>query len=392
MLTQDLIPLLLPLAAASGWYFARRYYTRRRPGDAAHSLTQAYRRGLNYLLDEKTDEAIAAVARILEQDSEPLDIHIALGNFFRRRGEVEKAIEIHRRLLQEQDLTGAQRAKANFELGMDYMRSGLFDRAETIFLALTETGTHGTAALRQLLQIYQQQKDWKTAIDCIVKLRGLVKPKHGETAAHFYCELAEEAKNQHRLKDARDYLAKALKDDPGCVRASLAKGRLELGNGEYRQAMETLKSIESQNPLYLPVALPLIRQCAERQMNKAELGDYLDHLYENFGIGSATVERAEQIRGGQGVKAALDYLLTVLEKTSDAQVLIQTLILVAEHADLGAENFRKLRNQILGLLESQPPYQCRHCGYAFTELYWRCPSCQHWDSIIPKGSELPSAD
>jgi len=387
MLAQYLIPLLLPLAAASGWYFARKHYTRN-PAETAHSLTQAYRRGLNYLLDEKTDEAIATVIRILEEDSEPLDIHIALGNFFRRRGEVQKAIEIHKRLLREQDLTGAQRAHANFELGMDYMRAGLFDRAETIFMALIESRTHGTAALRQLLQIYQQQKDWIKAINCIVKLRGIVKPRYGETAAHFYCELAEEAKNQHRLKDARDYLAKALKDDPNCVRASLAKGRLELLNGEYRQAMETLKFIEHQNPRYLPLALPLIRQCAERQLNKAEVGDYLDHLYESFGLGSATIERAEHIRGRQGVKPALDYLLTVLEKTSDTQVLIRTLILLAEHADLGRDNVRKLRRQILGLVESQPPYQCQHCGYAFTELYWRCPSCQHWDSIVLKGADL----
>ena len=392
MLFQYLIPLLLPLAAASGWYFARKHYTGKPSAETAHSLTQAYRRGLNYLLDEKTDEAIATVVGILEQDSEPLDIHIALGNFYRRRGEVQKAIEIHKRLLREQDVTGPRRAHVNFELGMDYMRAGLLDRAETIFLALTETRTHGTAALRQLMQIYQQQKDWIKAIDCIVKLRGIVRPRRGETAAHFYCELAEEAKNQHRLKDARDYLAKALQDDPACVRASLAKGRLELLNGEYRQAMETLKSIERQNPRYLPLALPLIRQCAERQLNKADVGDYLDHLYESFGLGSATIERAEHIRGRQGVKPALDFLMTVLEKTSDTQVLIRTLLLLAEHADLGRENVRKLRGQILGLVESQPPYQCNHCGYACTELYWRCPSCQHWDSIVPKGADLGPAE
>jgi lipopolysaccharide biosynthesis regulator YciM len=387
----DLISLLLPVAAASGWYAAKKHYTRKYLTELANPMTQAYRRGINYLLDEKTDKAIAAVAHILEQDSEPLETHIALGNLFRRRGEVEKAIEMHKKLLQEPDLSVPQKEKANYELGIDYMRAGLFDRAEIIFNTLAQTNNHGKAALQQMLLIYQQQKDWHNAIACILKLRRIAKPRHGETAAHFLCELAEEAMTLHRLKDARDYLGQALKDDHDCVRASIAKGKLELGNGEYRQALETLRQVESQNPRYLPVVLPLIRQCWERQGNTQELTRYLHHLHEKFGFISAAVELAERIRDTQGIDAAIDYLLPILEANPNPFSISRAMALLAEDRSLGSNKMRRLCALLQATTADRLRFQCEHCGFSLSELFWRCPSCQHWGSILPTeiGSDSP---
>ena len=144
MQVQALIALLLPLAAASGWYTARKHYQKKFLEEHVHPLTQAYRRGLNYLLDDKTDKAIAAVGQILEQDDESLEVQIAFGNLFRRRGDVERAIEIHTRLRATVGLTESQRARADFELALDYLRAGLYDRSESLLLSLVETKTHGT--------------------------------------------------------------------------------------------------------------------------------------------------------------------------------------------------------------------------------------------------------
>lgn len=382
----ELVALLLPVAAASGWYAAKQHYTRKYRTDFADPMTQAYRRGINYLLDEKTDKAIATVAHILEQNAEPLETHIALGNLFRRRGEVEKAIEIHKKLLQEPGLSAVQQEKANFELGMDYLRAGLFDRAEGIFKALEQSSVHGKAALQQMLFIYQQQKDWHNAIAWILKLRRFAKPHHGETAAHFLCELAEEAMSLHRLKDARDYLVQALKDDPDCVRASIAKGKLELGNGEYRLALETLRRVESQDPRYLPVVLPLIRQCWERQGNGHELAGYLQYLHGEFGFITAAVELAERIRSTQGLGAAMDYLLPVLEANPDPFAISRALALLAEDGGLGSAEMRRLCALLQPALAGKLRFQCEHCGFSASELYWRCPSCQYWGSILPAES------
>ena len=385
MQVQALIALLLPLAAASGWYTARRHYQRKFLEDHVHPLTQAYRRGLNYLLDDKTDKAIAAVGQILEQDDESLEVQIAFGNLFRRRGEVERAIEIHTRLRATVGLTESQRARADFELALDYLRAGLYDRSESLFLSLVDTKTHGKPALQQLLLIYQQQKEWQKAIDCIIPLRRVMKPKHGETAAHFYCELAEEAMNFHRLKDARDYLAQALKDDAHSVRATIAKGRLELGNGEYRQAFESFQSLEGQNPIYLSVVLPHIRLCSERLGLERDLMDYLDSLYQSYGLVSAAVECAIRLRQRDGIAAAIDYLIPILEKTPDSLAISHALSMLSEDHHHGSQKMRRLSALLKDMMEGGQQFCCEHCGFGSSQIYWRCPSCQYWGSVRPTG-------
>lgn len=385
MSVQELTALLLPVAAASGWYAARRHYLHQYRTNFSHPLTQAYRRGLNYLLDEKTDKAIAALAEILEQDAERMETHITLGNLFRRRGEVEKAIEIHAKLLQEPGLTPIQRARASHELGIDYMRSGLLDRAESIFTELARSGSHGKVALQRLLQIYQQQRDWPRAIACVTDLRRQSKPRFGETVAHFLCELAEEAMAEHRLKDARDYLSRALEDDPGSVRASIAKGRLELGNGEHLKALQTLKDIERQDPAYLSVVLPLISLCADRLGQGRELLDYYGQLYADYGIVSAAVARAERLQHVEGIMAAVDYLLPILEAHPEPLAVARALALLAADSQHGSGKLRRLSALLNDIMADTQQFQCEQCGFDASELYWRCPSCQYWGSIRPVG-------
>ncbi len=397
-LGSEWIALLLPVAAASGWLAAKKHDGRKSGGaqSAAHGLTQAYRRSLNYLLDDKTDKAIATVAVILEQDEEPLETQIVLGNLFRRRGEVEKAIELHEKLVKSTDLGPAHQCKARYELGVDYLRAGLLDRAEGIFLALAETRTHRKASLQLLLQLYQQQRDWQKAISCIRELRPIAKPLHGETAAHFYCELAEEAMTRHRLKDARDFLAKALQDDAGSVRASIVKGRLELGNGEYLQALQSFKAVELQNPAYMAVVLPLISLCWVRLGNERELIEYLDHLFEDFGIVSAAVERAERLKSTFGSGYAVDYLVPILESQPEPLALARALTLIVEDDPAAHDGLRRICALLKALMEGREQFQCDQCGFGASDLYWRCPSCQHWDSVKPTGSfsalPIPASD
>ena len=386
MWTENLIALMLPVAAMSGWYAAKKHFTRKHIHGNGHSLTQAYRRGLNYLLNENTDEAISAVIRILEEDSEPLSTRIALGNLFRRRGEVDKAIEVHKKLINESSLSDADRQIASYELGLDYTRAGLLDRAEEIFESLSRTSTHVSIARQQLLYIYQQQKDWHKAIECVSRLRLAAKPKHGETVAHFLCELAEEAMRDHRLKDARDYLGKALADEPNSIRANITKGKLELGNGEYHQALQTFKVIEQQNAVYLPVVLPLMITCWERQGAVRELINNLDQLYRNFGIISAAIECAERLKNLYGCNHAIEYLIPILETNPDPMAISRSLVILTEDASLDSMNLRILCNLLRMVMEVKQQFLCAQCGFATSALHWRCPSCQNWGSITPVGA------
>lgn len=383
----EFLAFLLPVAAASGWYAAKRHYTRQYLQNHARPVSQAYCRGLNYLLSEKTDKAIDVFAHLLESEHGILDTHIALGNLFRRQGDVEKAIEIHARLVDEPGLGQAQKAQARYELGVDYMRAGLFDRAEAIFTALIDSEAHGKSALQRLLQIYQQEKDWPKAVECVRRLQRFAKTPRGENIAQFLCELAEEAAARGRDGEAREYLRLALREDPACVRASLLKAGCQLTEGSHTEALATLKNVERQNPAYLPEIIEPIGLCYEHLGRERELLDYLEYLYRRYGLAGAALDLAARLRETAGVGAALDYLLVVLEAKPCLEGLGFAIDLLSEpgggHGEPTRGELRRLGSVARRLLSEVPRYRCVECGFSGAELHWRCPSCQFWGSITP---------
>ena len=195
----ELLWLLLPVAAASGWWVARREYVYKRNG--AITRNTEYFKGLNYLIDDKPDQAIAVFTRMADVDRETAETHLTLGNLFRRRGEVDRAIHIHSSLIARSNLTTDQRCQALFELGEDYLRAGLFDRAEELFRELLNQSDYTEVALSRLVHIFQQEKDWRQAMAHSDRLERISGESKRRQTAHFCCELAEEA-NARRLWQA----------------------------------------------------------------------------------------------------------------------------------------------------------------------------------------------
>ena len=383
---QELLALLLPLAAASGWYAAKRHYTRKYLRDHARPMTRAYCRGLNYLLNEKTDQAIEAFARVLDMDQDPVETHGALGNLFRKRGEVDKAIEVHSKLVEEPGLDAAQRDQALYELGVDYMRAGLYDRAEAVFETLSRNPAHRESSLKRLLQINQQEKDWPKAIATVRELTRFAKAPKGESVAQFLCQMAEEALAGGRVAEAHACLAKASEEDPACVRASLILARLELAAADYAGALRTLRDVEKQDPSYLSETLDPAGLCYERLGDAQGLSEYLERLHRRHGVAGASARLAARIGEAEGASAAVGYLLGILEANPSLKGLGQAVDLLAtagggqhwSQADL--ERLREVKDR---LLAEVPRYRCGECGFGGGELHWRCPSCQHWGSIRP---------
>jgi lipopolysaccharide biosynthesis regulator YciM len=200
----DLLWLLLPLAAASGWLAAR--FEQKRHARQSFDLPSAYFKGLNFLLNEQPDKAIEVFMRVLEVNSDTVETHLALGNLFRRRGEVERAIRIHQNLIARPTLDKEQRSHALLELGQDYLKAGLFDRAENLFLELAEIRAHSEQALKLLLHIYQQEKEWEKAISITRKLARVSGKNLDEMIAHFYCELADHDYARKNYSAAREHL------------------------------------------------------------------------------------------------------------------------------------------------------------------------------------------
>jgi lipopolysaccharide biosynthesis regulator YciM len=381
---EEWLLLLLPVAAASGWYAARRHYVRKYLVEHSHSLRKAYCRGLNYLFSEKTDKAIEAFVDLLTHDVETIETHIALGNLFRRRGEIEKAIEIHETLIERDDLNPQQHESAQFELGVDYLRAGLFDRAESIFQNLTDREGARKGALQQLLDIYQHEKDWLKAMDCARQLRSLGKVPRGETVAQFLCELAEETLCADRDSAARQ-LEEALREDPKCARASLLLAKLHMREGRFEEALQALKRVESQNPALLPEIVEPLCVCHDRMETRpGELIGYLGYLYERYGFESAGLALAARIRSEQGAGRAVEHLLRVLDNRPTLKSLsAMTGLLLEDGAETQREALVRLDRALGRLSSGAPRYVCAKCGFSGGELHWRCPSCRCWESTRP---------
>ncbi len=190
---------LLPVARISGWLYGR--YCHTVPNNSSPSgLYPEYFKGLNYVLNEQPDQAIEVFIKMLEVDNETVETHLALGNLFRHRGEVDRAIRIHQNLIARPKLSRAQRTSAMFELGMDYMKSGLLDHAENLFCELVETELYPVPALTELLDIYQQEKDWENAIRTARRLE-LYSPKPlNKVIAQFYCQKASALRSHGERK------------------------------------------------------------------------------------------------------------------------------------------------------------------------------------------------
>lgn len=383
---EEFLVILVPAAAAVGWWGGRWYYTQKFLERHTQTIRQGYCKGLNYLLSEKTDQAIETLANLLASDIETIETHVALGNLFRRRGEVQKAIEIHEELLARQSLNGEQKATAQFELGLDYKRAGLYDRAELILANLADHPSYRRPALELLLQIYLQEKDWLKARSCVSQLNRFGRAPNGETEAQLLCELADEALKARQYAVADGRLDEALEQDSRCVRAVLMKADLLARDGYFRPALDLLKTVETIRPDYLPeVIKPLIRCHDQLGLPHNELSAYLDRLAAKCRHPKIVIALAELIEADQGQPEALAYLRdSAVAKPSIR--LMAALVRMLAKAESGGDHrtiYLGLGEALDQLAQQQPRYRCSQCGFSGQELHWRCPSCRHWDTTVP---------
>ena len=378
---QELLLLLLPVAAASGWLAARKS-ARRTTGPSGCETSPVYFRGLNHLLNEEPDKAIDAFVEMLEVDSDTVETHLALGNLFRRRGEVERAIRIHQNLIARPALTREQRAQALLELGQDYMRAGLFDRAENLFRELKDTKLHVKPALKNLIVIYEKERDWNACLEVADELESITGDKMMLQKSHYHCELALAARTEGRATEATAHLKKALSTFRGCVRANHLQAQFAAAQGDFKAAVRILRQTADQDADYLPEILP------EIVANYRHLGDLQGlrvFLRETAGRqpgAGAELAMVDLLSEQEGEAEAVEYLAQQLAKAPSLVLLLRSIELNARLPDARSGDFlESLRPHIQRLLEERPLYQCNHCGFAAKTLHWQCPSCRRWSTI-----------
>ncbi|MBK8508879.1 MAG: lipopolysaccharide assembly protein LapB [Candidatus Competibacteraceae bacterium] len=377
----ELLWLLLPVAAASGWWAARRA-DRGRTGAA--SRDSDYFKGLNYLIDDKPDQAIEVFTRMADVDRDTAEIHLALGNLFRRRGEVDRAIHIHGSLIARANLTADQRRRALLELGEDYLRAGLFDRAETLFQELMDQPDYMELAVSRLIYIFQQEKDWRRAIAFCDRLEQIGGESKRKETAHFCCELAEDAHRQQDDPAAKRWLLDALERDPGCTRASLLLGRFAMRAGDHRAAIDAFQVVERQDRGYLPEAIATLGQCFSALGRLDEWVRYLRAVQERDHGGKITDALAEGLLKQEGEEAALQFLDRELREFPTLLGLRRLVeIKLGRREGANYDDLRALHCISTQMLNNAARYRCANCGFVVKSLHWCCPSCQNWSTIKP---------
>ena len=374
--------LLLPLAALTGWVVGRR--GGQRHGDTQVSrLSSTYFRGLNYLLNEQPDKAIELFLHIAELDKETFETQVALGHLFRRRGEVDRAIRLHQGLVQRNDLSDQQRVLALLALGEDYMKSGLLDRAETVFTDLARIDERAPQALKHLLGIYQAERDWERAIDNATRYEEVTGEPMGKLVAQFECELAERHRANGELDAARAAIARAYQADAGSVRAGIQEGRIQAGAGNPDAAIRAYERAARHDPDYLPEFLPSLLACYGEVGDTAGARAFLAEMSEHYRGIAPVLALTGLIEAQEGAQAARDYLGRQLKDRPSVRgeaALIDLTLAVGADSTATLHDLKHITDQ---LLVRNPSYRCTRCGFGARTHHWQCPSCKEWGTVKP---------
>lgn len=371
----EILFLLLPLAAFSGWIIGRRALT-----------TRILRKLLNVnpILNQPPNKTVDTLAQLMESNQETVETHLALGGLFRRRGEVDKAVDIHQNLIAKPSLTDEQRALSLLELSRDYMRAGVLDRAENVLLGLIEQGQELEAGFQNLLDIYQQSKDWLRAIETAENWQAKTRRNMSFHIAHFYCELAEQQWLKGEREEACHYLKLALKTNRRCVRASLLLGNIEAQSGNYKAAIKAYKQIHKQDEAFLSeIILPLAR-CYENLEQPQEMLDYMnDCLQKNLNT-TTVLAYADWLYKTKGEGEAMQFVVQHLRKNPSLRGLSRLVQFSMINADTSKQQELMLFQELIDkMLVNKPIYRCQACGFPGRTLQWQCPSCKRWDVIKP---------
>ena len=392
-MTDVLVLGLLSIALASGYFLGRKHKSFRRDVLQNQPLSwpqQRYYQGLTQLLNDQTDAAIDTFIEALDVNSETLETHLALGSLLRKRGEVSRAIRVHQNLLSRSGLSKAQNQNAQLELGIDYMRAGLLDRAESLFKDLInlrdvekQTRIH---ASQHLLEVYQELREWLLAIDIADRLTGKkfagAADKWREVQAHYSCEIAEASIDEKDWLTARRWLRTALRYDKKCVRAALLSAQLEMAQEDYALAISILRKVPQQNSAYASEILSPLFECYKKVNN---LPGYLQDLAELYKRNRELMvlrylaKATEAVKGGDAVVALL---MEELPHYPDMEPAGELLGLVSdERGPQSLRNYVRIKGVLEKLTDSRHVYSCEHCGFSGSQLHWLCPGCKSWATV-----------
>lgn len=372
---------LFLLLAAAGWALGR--FGERDEEETAPPLNIDYLKGLNFLLNEQTDQALEHFLAMVRVDDKTIETHFALGSLFRRRGEVDRAIRIHQNIIARPDLAAEQRDQALFSLAKDYLHAGLLDRAEKLFVRLAQGSRYQVQALENLCSIYEQEKEWEKAIDAGQKLQPLGGRSLALQIAHYYCELAEAAAADNNYAAARQYVKKAQSGRPRTMRGALTRAHIARESNDSKTAIRLYQRIIDEHTYLIAEALPEIVATYESQGSTRGLDRALGSMLQKNPDMKSLIAYTAIVNNIGGIeiidRCVEQYILD--EPTLSEFVDLHQLSTAEEGTHAVA--LAKVRGALSKLASATPRYQCQECGFSSQRLLWQCPSCRNWETQRP---------
>jgi lipopolysaccharide biosynthesis regulator YciM len=375
----------IPVFFAFGWIAAR--VDIRQLVSESRSLPRGYFKGLNFLLNEQPDKAIDAFIEIVKLDPETVEMHFALGNLFRRRGETERAIRVHQNLLARPDLPVEHQVHAQYELGQDYLKAGLLDRAEETFNLLVDT-QYSAQARRAVLEIYQREKEWTRAIDAARALQEAGAGGRQKEIAQFYCELAQDELVRNSPDAALALLDNALGADRKNVRATMLMGDAHLAKNDIESALLAWRRVEQQSVLHVALVAQRLMD-GYRAAGRPQEGL---NLLKAYLAEASSIDLLEVVFKAvleyQGAVAANQLVSDELRRTPTLLGLDKLLEarMINVKPELQSE-LSLITNLVHGYAQKLARYQCSHCGFKARQFYWQCPGCSQWETYPPRRTE-----
>lgn len=351
--------------------------------EAPLPLNLDYLKGLNFLLNEQTDQALEHFLAMVRVDDKTIETHFALGSLFRRRGEVDRAIRIHQNIIARPDLASEQRDQALFSLAKDYLHAGLLDRAEKLFVRLSQGSRYQVQALENLCRIYEQEKEWQKAIDAGQQLEVIGGRSLALQIAHYYCELAEAAIRQNDFHAARQHVKKAQAGRPRTMRGALTRAQIARQTDDNKTAIRLYHRIMDEHTYLISEALPEIVAAYERDGSLDGLDASLRAMVENDPDMRTLVAYTAIVNKITGIPIIDECVQRYMLEESTLSEFVDLNRLTEAANNSQSDALRKVRDALARLASATPRYQCQECGFSSQRLLWQCPSCRNWETQRP---------
>lgn len=372
---------LFLLLAATGWALGR--FGERDEENPPPPLNVDYLKGLNFLLNEQTDQALEHFLEMVRVDDKTIETHFALGSLFRRRGEVDRAIRIHQNIIARPDLAAEQRDQALFSLAKDYLHAGLLDRAEKLFVRLSQGSRYQVQALESLCRIYEQEKEWQKAIDAGQQLETVGGRSLALQIAHYYCELAEEGAANNDYAAARRYVKKAQAGRPRTMRGALTRAHIARETNDHKTAIRLYHRIIDEHTYLISEALPEIVATYEKDGSMSGLDKALRSMLDKNPDMRSLVAYTAIVNNLTDIPIIDECVENYLLDEPTLSEFVDLHIFSQGNGAKQSEALSKVRSALSKLATATPRYQCQECGFSSQRLLWQCPSCRNWETQRP---------